>query len=70
MSSQTLVPAFMFSLGMATGLVMRDELNMPTYLRIKMALVEHSILCRSKLDPEVLYSLDPNQGRLRIQQRT
>ena len=61
-----LVPSAMFTLGMATGLALRDELNMPTYMRIKMALVEHSILTRRKIDPEVLQGLDPNQGRLSV----
>ena len=58
------VPVSMFGLGLATGFVLRDELNMPTYMRIKMALVEHSILTRKKLNADVLQVLDPNQGKL------
>lgn len=61
-----LVPMSMFSLGMATGLILRDELNMPTYMRIKMALVEHSILTRRKVSSDVLQILDPNQGKVRL----
>ena len=52
--ARTLVPVGMFGLGTATGFVLRDELNMPTYMRIKMALVEHSILTRKKLDFDTL----------------
>ena len=48
------VPLSMFGLGLVTGFVLRDELNMPTYMRIKMALVEHSILTRKKLNADVL----------------
>ena len=60
MSSRTLVPIGMFGIGLATGFVLRDELNMPTYMRIKMALVENSIITRRKVDVDVLQILDPN----------
>ena len=66
MSSRTLVPIGMFGIGLATGFVLRDELNMPTYMRIKMALVENSIITRRKVDVDVLQILDPNQGRLML----
>ena len=69
-AGKALVPLSMFGLGLATGFVMRDELNMPTYMRIKMALVEHSILTRRKLNPDVLQVIDSNQGRLMMQRRT
>ena len=64
--AKLLVPLGMFSLGLATGFVFRDELNMPTYMRIKMALVEHSILTRKKLNSDVLAVIDPNQGKVRL----
>lgn len=70
MSNHTLVPIGMFGIGLATGFVIRDELNMPTYMRIKMALVENSIITRRKVDVDVLTVLDPNQGRLMLQRRT
>ena len=60
------MPTGMFGLGLVTGFVLRDELNMPTYMRIKMALVEHSILTRKKLNSDVLSILDPNQGKVRL----
>lgn len=60
------VPVGMFGLGLATGFAIRDELNMPTYMRLKMALVEHSIVTRRKLNPDVLQILDPNQGKVRL----
>ena len=61
-----IVPVGMFGLGMLTGFVIRDELNMPTYMRIKVALVEHSILTRKKINSDTLAMLDPNQGKSRI----
>ena len=61
-----IVPVGMFGLGMVTGFVFRDELNMPTYMRIKVALVEHSIITRKKINSDVLTMLDPNQGKLRL----
>ena len=67
--ARTLVPVGMFGLGTATGFVLRDELNMPTYMRIKMALVEHSILTRKKLDFDTLQVLDPNQGKARLKKQ-
>jgi hypothetical protein len=63
------IAMFMCGLGAATGFVLRDELTMPTYLRIKMSMVEHSILTRRKLDANVLSMLDPNLHRNRIQER-
>ena len=59
-TARVLVPASMFTLGMASGFLIRDELNMLTYMRIKMALVEHSILTRKKVNSDVLTILDPN----------
>ena len=56
------VPVSFFGLGLATGFVLRDELTMPTYMRIKMSLVEHSILTRRKLSSDTMRVLDPNQG--------
>ena len=64
--SNLAVPIGMFGLGLASGFVLRDELNMPTYMRIKMALVEHSILTRKKLNFDVLEDLDPNQGKVKL----
>ena len=59
----------MFGLGMTTGFILRDELNMPTYMRIKMALVEHRILTRKKLNTDVLTILDPNQDKVRLMKK-
>ena len=64
--ARKIVPMGMLGLGIATGFVLRDEINMPTYMRIKMALVEHSILTRKKLNSDVLALLDPNHGKLRL----
>jgi hypothetical protein len=40
------IPVFALFLGAATGFVIRDELTMPTYMRLKMATIEHRILAR------------------------
>ena len=65
-SISPLVSVGMFGLGCATGFILRDELTMPTYLRIKMATVEHSILTRRKLDPEMIQMLDPNAHKNQV----
>jgi hypothetical protein len=41
-----IVPVLSLALGIITGFAMRDELNMPTYMRIKMATIEHRVLAR------------------------
>jgi hypothetical protein len=51
---------FSFGLGVSTAFVLRDELTMPTYMRIKMALVEHSILTRRQLSTDLLTIIDQN----------
>jgi hypothetical protein len=56
------VPIFSLLVGAATGFVLRDELTMPTYMRIKTATVEHRMLSRTKLDLQILKALDPNEG--------
>lgn len=55
------VPLGSLILGASTGFVMRDELNMPTYMRIKTATLEHRMLARQKLNVEILNLLDPNE---------
>ena len=67
--AKIMVPVCMFGLGMTTGFILRDELNMPTYMRIKMALVEHRILTRKKLNTDVLTILDPNQDKVRLMKK-
>ena len=49
-------------LGCATSFVFRDEMQMPTYMRIKMSTVEHHILSRRKLNPDLLSIIDPDEG--------
>lgn len=51
---------FSFGIGVSTAFVLRDELTMPTYMRIKMALVEHSILTRRQLSTDLLTIVDQN----------
>ena len=58
---------FMFSLGTITGFALRDELTFPSYMRIKTSVVEHSILTRRKLNPDVIAMLDPNTDKRLLQ---
>jgi hypothetical protein len=45
-------------LGAVTGFVIRDELSMPTYMRIKMSTVEYHIMTRKRLSPDLLTIID------------
>jgi hypothetical protein len=45
-------------LGAFTGLIFRDEVYFPTYLRIKVALTEHRKLTRQELDSDLLDIVD------------
>ena len=56
----------MFSLGTITGFALRDEMTFPSYMRIKTSVVEHSILTRRKLDPDVIALIDPNTDKMLI----
>ena len=58
-----LLPFCMFGFGLATGFVLRDEMTFPSYMRIKTAVVEHSVLTRRKLDPDLFAIIDPNTGK-------
>ena len=59
-----------FGLGMATGFAFRDELTMPTYMRIKMATVEHSILSRKRISTDLLKLIDVNSGKGAIEKQS
>ena len=54
---------FSFGLGATTGFMLRDELTMPTYMRLKMATIEHRMLARQRLNRDLLTMLDPNEGK-------
>ena len=51
-------PASSFTLGAATAFWIRDELNMPIYLKIKVAMIEHRLLTRQKLPQDLLSIVD------------
>ena len=63
MAEKKVLPFFSFVFGASAGFVMRDELTMPTYMRIKMATIEHRMLSKTKLKMEHLSLLDPNEGQ-------
>lgn len=67
MVDRFVLPAFSILLGCATSFIVRDEMQMPTYMRIKMSTVEHHILSRRKLNPDLLSIIDPNEGKLELQ---
>jgi hypothetical protein len=60
------VPPFCLALGLATGFVIRDEIQMPAYMRIKMSTVEHHILTRRKLNTDLLSIIDQSQGKQQL----
>ena len=68
-STNALVTIGSLSLGAATGFCLRDELNMPTYMRIKMSTIEHRMITRQKLSRGMLSLIDPNEGAQLMQER-
>lgn len=52
-----------FLLGSITGFFFRDEFNFPTNMRIKVAILEHHLLTREKLDTDLLDIVDPNTSK-------
>ena len=50
-------------LGAITGFFYRDELNLPTNMRIKVALLEYNLLSRRKLDTDILDIVDPTTSK-------
>ena len=65
-NSRFLVPVFSFTLGSVSAFFFRDELNMPTYLKIKMALVEHRLITRRPLSADLLALVDHKHGSDRM----
>lgn len=55
--------AFSVFLGAVTGFFYRDELYFPTNMRIKVALLEHHLLTRKKLNTDILDIVDPNSAK-------
>ena len=47
-----------FMLGGLTGFIFRNELNFPTNMRIKRAVLEHHLLSRKKVDTDLLEIID------------
>lgn len=52
-------PVLSFTLGTSTGFFLRDEMTMPTYMRIKVAMMEYYFLSRMKVDPRIIDIIDP-----------
>ena len=61
-NSRIIVPGFSLGLGAATGFFLRDELYMPTYLKIKVATMQHRLLTRQPLSSDLLSLIDQNHG--------
>ena len=57
------IVASSFILGAVTGLFFRDELNFPTNMRIKVAILEYNLLTRQRLNTDLLDIVDPNSSR-------
>ena len=47
--------------------MIRDEMNMPVYLKIKMALIEHRLITRRPLSADLLSMIDHKHGADRMQ---
>jgi len=60
---QALAPIAAMTLGVTTGFVLRDEFTMPTYIRIKIAMMEYYFLTRQQVDPRIIDVIDPDHSR-------
>jgi hypothetical protein len=49
-----------------TAFMVRDEMNMPVYLKIKMALIEHRLITRRPLSADLLSMIDQKHGEDRL----
>ena len=64
MSSNTfLTPLISLILGGITGFYYRDELFLPTNMRLKVALLEYTMLTRQRLNMDLVDILDPGNAR-------
>jgi hypothetical protein len=57
-------PCLSLILGAVSGFYYRDELFMPTNMRIKVALLEYHMLTRQKLDMDLVDIIDPGNQKL------
>ena len=53
------------TLGGLTGFFIRDEMYMPTYLKIKMATMQHRKIVRQSLSSDLLSLIDEHHGEER-----
>ena len=54
-----LTPSLSLMLGAFTGFYYRDELYFPTNMRIKVAVMEYTMLTRQKLNMDLVDIIDP-----------
>lgn len=59
-----MTPVGSLLLGGVTGFYYRDELFLPTNMRIKVAVLEYHLLSRQKLDTDLIDIVDPNSAKL------
>jgi hypothetical protein len=52
-----------FVLGTISGLLLRDEVNFPTNMRIKVAILEHHMLIREKVNTDLIDIVDSNTSK-------
>ena len=63
-----LTPVLSFILGASTGFYYRDELFLPTNMRLKVAVLEYHMLTRQKINMDLLDVLDSSNAQ-RINQK-
>ncbi len=54
-----ITPAVSLMIGAASGFFYRDEVFFPTNMRVKVAVMEYSMLTRQKLDMDLVDIIDP-----------
>ncbi len=58
-----LTPSFSMILGAVTGLYYRDELFLPTNMRLKVAVLEYNLLTRQRVNMDLMDIMDPQNAR-------
>lgn len=54
-----ITPLTSITLGTITGFAYRDELFLPTHMRLKMSLIEYHLLTRQKMNMDILDVIEP-----------
>ncbi len=69
MSGGVLSAVFSLCLGLQTGFFIRDEFTFPTYMRIKVAVLEYHASTRQTVNPDLLDIIDPDYTSSKVRKR-